>query len=901
MAVSPGTRLGSYEVVAPLGAGGMGEVYRARDLNLGRDVAIKLLPEDVTADVDWRRRFEREARLLASITHPNIAIVHGFETAGHVPFLVMELVPGQTLAERLSEGRLALDEALDVLRQIAAALEVAHDAAIVHRDLKPANIKITPEGTVKVLDFGIAKIVKGTGVIDSGSQTVSSAETQRGVVVGTAPYMSPEQARGKAVDRRSDIWSFGCVAFELLSWQPAFRGETATDTIAVILRGEPDWNALPADLPRKVCDLLRRCLQKDPAKRPRDARDLRLAIEELQADPAVPEMESRAAAPRAKGGVLAWALAGAALGAAVTLAIWRIGFASSPAPARPVVRFPFEVGTGTLHVTQGPAMAMSPDGTAVVYAATNQGATQLYLRRLHDLEGIALAGTAGGNTPFFSPDGNWIAFAAEGKLKKVPTGGGQAVTLADAVLGRGGDWAPDDSIVFGADSFLHRVSASGGAAQRMPDKSSEKPTRATWPSVLPGGKAVLYTAWTEQGESSIAVRLLDTGESRVLVPGGTYPKYVVSGHLLFARFVGSSNQPSPVGELWAAPFDVDRLAVTGDAALIVDNLRVNAGGAAHYSVSRDGTLVYVPATIRSDSTLVWVNRSGMSEPLTSVKRAYQMPRVSPDGRRVAVGISERNNTDVWVLDLDRNTSSRLTFDASVETSPIWSPDGQWVVYSSSKDTTGVLVRRRADANGAEERLTSASSNQTPQSWSPDGRLIVYSERNLNNIDLWLLPIAAGPGKPEPFLVRPFQDRGGVFSPDGKFVAYLTNETGRNEVIVRQFPDTGKTWQVSNTAGTEPAWSRDGKQLFYRSDSRLMAVTIATSPAFKAGPPLPLFDARFNSDANISPGHATYDVGPDGRFVFVQSDAPSGSRDSMLVVLNWIEELARRVPTPRTSR
>ena len=710
-----GKTLGHYQVTGKLGAGGMGEVYRATDTRLGRDVALKVLPEAFARDPERLARFEREARVLAQLNHPNIAAIYGFEHVDGVPFLVLEYVPGQTLAEMIAAVPLAPETLLQICSEVGYALEEAHSKAVVHRDLKPANIKITPEGKIKVLDFGLAKAFadESAGGDPAQSPTLSVGATRVGTLLGTAAYMSPEQARGQPLDRRTDIWSLGCVLYEMLAGKRAFSGASITDVVAAVVRAEPDWTALPASTPAAMRALLRRCLEKDPRRRLQHIGDARILLEELE-EPAPALSPARPAAPWPRR-VLPWALA-LLMAVAAALAWWR---ATRPQPG-PVTRTQVTLSpTDRLVLADAPCLALSPDGTRLVYTARRAGRAQLFLRRMDRFEAAPIAGTEGTEGPFFSPDGEWVGFFAGGKLKKAALSGGAPVALCDAQDSRGAAWGADDVIVFtpsGAlGAGLMRVSASGGAPQALttPDaKQGESGHR--WPEILPGGKALLFSVWTGGSfeEARIAVLRLDTGERKTLLEGGTNPRYAAGGsgggYLIFAR----------AGGLLAAPFDAAQLRLTGPPVPVLSGLITNARtGAAQFTLSATGSLAYVPGSADSGETsLVWVDRKGQVAPLTAAHRTYTNPRLSPDGRRLAVTPLAAGGRHVWVLDLARNTAARLTFEGNTNSSPAWSPDGRRIVFRSNQAGADNLYWKPADGSGPEERLTTSGNNQTNTSF-----------------------------------------------------------------------------------------------------------------------------------------------------------------------------------------
>ncbi|MDR3722704.1 MAG: protein kinase [Candidatus Acidoferrales bacterium] len=845
MALANGSRLGSYEVLSLLGAGGMGEVYRAHDSKLGRDVALKVLPEAFARDADRMARFQREAKVLASLNHSNIASIYGLEDSGSTHALVMELVEGTTLADRIKSGPIPIDEALRIAKQITEALEYAHERGIVHRDLKPANVKVKSDDAVKVLDFGLAKAIEGDAAsMDIGnSPTISRMATQAGVLLGTAAYMSPEQAKAKPVDRRADIWAFRCVLCEMLAGKTAFRGETVTDTLAAVIRAEPDWSQLPAATPTRVRVLLQRCLQKDPKQRLRDIGDARISLEEVLAG--APEPPSVAAAAVSSSfdrrGLILSACA-LLLAAVASLATWVLR-PLPPAPSQPVTRTAISLPPGQqlAGLDRGPAVAISQDGTHLAYVAAQGGAQQIYVRAMDSLEAKPIPGTEGAIQPFFSPDGQWLAFFAGGKLKKVPLTGGAPLTLGDAPIPNGGSWSGRGTIVFAPTTgeALQQVSDSGGTPQPL-TRLANASNRHGWPEFLPGGNAVLF----DVGGSQVAVQSIGTGERRTLVQKGNQPRYALSGHLVYAQG----------GSLMAVPFNPQRLEVAGSAVPVVEGVLESSSpltGSAQYSFSATGLLVYIPGGIQSaESRLVWVSRNGAEQPLAAAPHAFDRPRISPDGRQVTMTIGEQER-DVWLYNLARDTLTRLTFEGSTNAYPIWTPDGKRIAFLSNRDGPNNFYWQLADGSGGLERLTTSEYTQAPQSWSPDGQLVAFIEINATTgYDIWVLRI--GDRKAQPFLRTPFNESAPEFSPDGRWLAYVSDESGRFEIYVQPYPGPGGKWQISTDGGTEPVWNRNGRELFYRSGDKMMAAAVATQPSFFAGKPRMLFEGAVLADpANIS--------------------------------------------------
>jgi len=760
--ITPGSRLGSYEVLSAIGAGGMGEVYRARDTKLNRDVALKILPEAFALDADRLARFTREAHVLASLNHPNIAAIYGLEESNGVRALVLELVDGPTLADRIAQAAIPLDEALATARQIAVALEAAHEQGIVHRDLKPANIKLRPDGTVKVLDFGLAKALApavAQGAAATVSPTITTpAMTGVGVILGTAAYMSPEQAKGREADKRSDIWAFGCVLHEMLTGKRAFDGEDVSDTLANVLKSAPDWSALPAATPAAIHRLLRRCLDKDRTRRLHDIADARLEIDDVLANPVdgpMPVRETRADR-RIYARVLPWAVA-AALGAGIGIGLrapWR-----SVAPAS-ATRLETTLGADVslAALQNSSAIALSPDGRTLAFAGQTSpsAASQLYVRRLDQLQATALAGTDGAFGPFFSPDGQWVAFFANGRLKKVAVTGG-VFTLCDAPNGRGGSWADDGTITFrptNTQGGLLRVSSAGGTPEPATSPSQGE-LGHRFPQVLPGGKAVLYeTSAVINGydDATIYAQPLPSGERRLLLRHAYYAQYVGSGHLVFIRD----------GALFAARFDVDRLELTGEPAPVIEDIAsFDSTGVAQFAVSATGTFAYVPGqTVANGAApIVWMDRVGKTAPLRAQLSNWSNPAFAPNGRSLAFDINDGRQSDVWLYEWERDTLSRLTFDPAAAGWPLWTPDGQRIAFASSRSDKKTLniYWQRSDGAGDAQRLTESTSLQIPASWHPSGKFLAFIEVSRACCQIMILPIEGDevsgwkPGRPAAFL------------------------------------------------------------------------------------------------------------------------------------------------------
>jgi len=892
-----------YRIQSKIGAGGMGEVYRAMDTKLVRDVALKVLPEAFASDPTRMARFEREAKVLASLNHSNIAAIYGLEESNGMRALVMELVEGPTLAERIKQGALPLDEALAIAKQIAEGLEYAHERGIIHRDLKPSNVKVTVDAHVKILDFGLAKALEGETNEEElqNSPTLSAAATRAGVLLGTAAYMSPEQARGKRVDRRADVWAFGCVLYEMLAGRDAFGGETTSDILACVIRAEPEWNLLPASVPPRIRELLRRCLQKDSKQRLQAIGDARIAVEEaIRGSSAADAPAAKSLTHAFSGAGMLWVFAalGLVLGAAIAGFIaWDL----RPTPTRTVVsRFSFvftppedqpSASSGYL-LADYPVVAISPDGTELAYVGRSGETTQIFLRQLDRLDPQPLAGTLNATSPFFSPDGQWVGFFADGKLKKVSIRGGEATTLCDAQINRSGSWGPNNEIVFATIfSGLMRVSANGSPPEVLNSPDSKKgEVSYRWPEILPGGKAVLFVIAGGKdigffSESKIAVERLDTHERKILPLHGTYPRYSTTGHLLFVN----------EGRLFAAPFDLKRLEVTGPPVPVLDGVKtVATSGAANFMVSDTGSLVYVPENSwRREGLLAWVDRRNQVHDLAAPARRYGSPQLSPDGQRVAVSVFSGGKRDVWVYEIFHGTLTRLTFDESSAT-PVWSPDGKRIVFSTRRGSgAGVgeaIVSKAADGSSAEETVVSGESViQVPTSLSPDGNFLAFWNVAAEGRRIWMLPLR-GDRKPQAFLETKFSQQQARFSRDGNWVAYTSDESGRWEVYVQPFPGPGGKWQISKDGGGWPVWSHDGRELFFISSNKLMSVEVTTRPGFSASVPRIVADSLPSLVPTFA-SSSSYDVSPDGqRFLFVKAIAEKGPPEEVRVVLNWTEEL-----------
>jgi serine/threonine-protein kinase len=905
-----GQQLGHYRIEDVIGAGGMGIVYRARDTRpkLDRIVAIKVLTPDLRDDPELLRRFEREGRALAALNHPHICAVFDVGQADGIDFLVMEYVAGETLAERLTRsGALPVREALQIAIDVAGALEAAHEHGIVHRDLKPANIKIRDDGTVKVLDFGLAKAMT--------SPTVSGQRTQPGIILGTAAYMSPEQAAAKPVDKRTDLWAFGVVLLEMLTGRRVFEGETASHVLAAILAKEPDWTALPARTPAAIRRLLRRCLEKDRKRRLDSAADARLEIEDALAEhagefpsTAAPERASRYIIPPALASALAVAVVAvlAILAVAVVAVLAMRAFTRAPSPESS--RFRIVPPAVQPMYVQGDDhdIAITPDGRNIVYlAALNGGGDYpaLAVRSLDQLDAKIVSGGVLGRAPFVSPDGEWIGFfaRASGPLKKISIRGGPPVTLCNVNSEpRGASWGPDNTIIFATSdpsTGLLRVSAGGGdpTVLTTPDTAGGETDHVN-PFVLPGGHAVLFTILMGRrqiDDARIGVLDLQTGRRKILIRGGVDARYVDTGHLVYTA----------AGTLRAVGFDLGRLEVTGTPVPIAEDVTIASTGAANFVLAQNGTLVYVAGGGSNQRQLVWVDRNGREAPITAPPRAYTSPRISPDGTRVAVDLYDQEN-DVWVWDLARETLTRLTLDPGNDRFPVWTPDGRRIIFNSNRSGSWNLYWQASDNTGIAERLTTSSNIQIPSSMSPDGSRLIFAElRPKTGLDVMMLELNPTPATtvtrtPQPLVQTTFAELDSRVSPNGRWIAYQSNESGMPQIHVRPFPnvDAGH-WQVSTNGGTRPVWARNGRELFYQVNGAMMVVPVQTTGSiFSPGNPTKLFDAA-PYYFGIA-GH-TFDVSADGqKFLMIKNAAASdqNAAPSLIVAEHWTEQLQTRVPT-----
>ena len=936
LSLLPGTRLGPYEIAAPLGAGGMGEVYRATDSNLKRSVAIKVLPAVMASDADRLARFQREAEVLAALNHPNIAAIYGLEKTPDLTALVMELVDGDDLSALISRGPISLTEALPIARQIADALEAAHEQGIIHRDLKPANIKVRADGTVKVLDFGLAKAMEPAGVSSTdamNSPTLTNRATQMGMILGTAAYMAPEQARGRAVDRRADVWAFGIVLYEMLTGRRAFDGEDISITLASVLKEDVSWKALPADLPVPIRRLLRRCLEKDPRRRLSSIGDARLELDE-------------ALSPVDRDGKGVAASTSAPAAAAVVIPVWRrplpyaiasvvfallfasaLFMAGAPEQAAPAPRrLLASIGADTSLLTdRGPGAILSPDGTTLVFCAQLANQTQLFIRKLDQLKAAPLAGTGGAVYPFFSPDGKWVAFFAGGQLKKVAVTGGAPVKVADSEIGRGGTWADDDTIVFSPgtalNTVLHRVPAAGGKPVVFGTLNAGAVTQR-WPQALPGAKAVLYTEHSAvvgfDGANIVAAPisadpLAKAGPSKVVVPRAYYGRYVPSGlgspkrdereggHLLYIQ----------QGTLFAVPFDPVRLETTGQAVPAIEGLMSStSSGGAQVDVSREGTVAYLegPVTNSIANPIDWITRDGKTSVLRKEVSDWQDPRFSPDGQKIALAMFDGKQRNIWVYDWARDNLTQLTFEAGTDVVPVWTPDSKRIVFASDRAKPGGsknLYVVNTDGTGEVTRLTDSPDDERPASWHPSGKFLAFSANRAGNRDLMMLPMETDAakgwtvGKPTVFLGTPAQEVAPMFSPDGRFIAYFSTEGGGTsfDVYVRPFQGPGSKWRVSTEGGAWPRWSAKTNELLFQSQSTQLwfAPFRMVGDAFLPDKPQLWSATNFRTMGAASP----YDLHPDGKRVAAAADqAQNMVQNHVVLMSNFFEYLRTIAPVKK---
>ncbi len=877
--------MGPYEILAPIGAGGMGEVYKARDTRLDRDVAVKVLSSHLSASEEIRQRFEREAKTISKFSHPHICALYDVGRENETDYLVMELLEGESLADRLGKGPLPTEQILRYGIEIADALDKAHRQGIVHRDLKPGNVMLTKTG-VKLLDFGLAKLqtAPGTLPVSGASRLATEAQasqplTERGTVLGTFQYMAPEQLEGKEADSRSDIFAFGAVLYEMATGQKAFHGKSQASLIGSILRDDPtSISELAPMVPPALNRVVKTCLAKDPEDRFQTAHDVKLQLQWIAEGGSQAGLPAPVVARRKNREKVAWAVAAVAI---VAAGLATFGYLRrAPKPSR-VVRF--EIATPE-DIVSLDAPRVSPDGRFVAFNATDaSGKTRIWLRPLNALAAQPLAGTEGTTRPFWSPDSRFLGFFAEGKLKKIDISGGPPQKICDAPTGADGSWSAEGVILFDGRSNdpIRRVPAAGGTAvAAVKADAARKETGVGWPEFLPDGRHFLYMVIAQKADDSIyRIGSLDSKESKVLAPAQTLVTYAPPGYLLFVRD----------RTLVAQSFDAKALKTTGEPVPLAEKIEINSVGLARFSVSREGTLAY--RTGESGTRLLWVDRNGKELETAGDAGESHNPALSPRGDRLAFDLNDPRSggSDIWVRDLARGVNSRLSFGAGDEFAPVWSPDGNHVVYSADRLGLVDLFEKPADGTGEEKELFKSGEVKVATDWSRDGRYIAFNRDSKDKgSDILALP-TFGDGKPFVVLETPFNEFDAVFSPDGRFIAYGSNESGRNEVYVRSFPGPGGKWQVSTSGGSDPHWSSDGKEIYYRApDQKVMAVEVKTGAGFEAGVPKALFLGRFQ------PGVARnrYVPSADGqRFLVV---APLG-RDAMApttVVLNWFAGLGR---------
>jgi Tol biopolymer transport system component len=897
VAPKPGDQLGHYVIAGPLGAGGMGEVYGAQDTRLGRDVAIKVLPEGFGDDPERLARFEREAKVLASLNHPNIATLFGLETepapqGSALTYLVMELIEGEDLAERIARGPIQVNDAIAIAHQIANGLEAAHAKGIVHRDLKPGNIRITPEGTIKILDFGLAKD-RGPepGETDfTGSPTITADMTRAGTILGTAPYLSPEQARGQVVDRRTDIWALGCVLFEMLVGSRTFPGETQTDILARILERDPDWSTLPPSVPPSLRRLLTRCLEKDPKRRFRDAGDVALALEDLDLDESTVATADEHQATRPFAKFAPWLVAAAALILAIVVLVGR------PAPPRleaaSTVRFTQPSPAAALDIGRighyGPAVAISPDGHVLAWVGATEESTQLYMRHLDEDEVQLIEGSEGGLAPFFSPDSQWLGFFADRMLKKVSIRGGAAQTIREIDHLHGASWGDGVIVVEPiGDGELFRIDPTSGEMSRIAI-SNDPGYGGGFPTMLPGSDAFLVTG---QGPNTVDLVDLETGEIKNLVKEGAHGTYLPSGHLVWTN--GDN--------LLAAPFDLDRRMITGDAHTVAEGIVSESlvGLTSHYSVSSSGTLAYFPGTIATSGVRpTWVDFNGATEPLElPTESAYLTPRVSPDGRNLLIS-RQVGGRSVWLYDLDRGVVGPVTSGDGNQFWTLWTPDGESMVFNSQRENEPVnLFMQPVNLSSPPIRLTIADVHNSPQDMTPDGRTVIFVSGetvSAKSFDIHALHLGSEPTI-EDLVATEHDECLPKLSPDGRWLAYASDVSGNLEVYVKPYPGLEGTIRVSANGGTEPLWSPQGDRIYFRSEHgrHVYAVDVLGTHPIRFGTEKLLFEGNF--DLPLRWGRK-WDIHPDGdRFLMLEFESLDPI-EGIRVVTNWFTELERLVPT-----
>jgi len=882
LSIAIGTKLGAHEITGVLGRGGMGEVYRARDTKLKRDVAIKILPEEFSSDPERIARFHREARAIAALNHANIAAIHELGETRTTKFLVLELIEGDTLAERIQRGPLPVEEALNIARQIGEALEAAHEKGIIHRDLKPANIKITPQGKVKLLDFGLARIFEDESESEdpSNSPTLVS-RTGGGVILGTAAYMSPEQARGQKADKQSDVWAFGCVLYEMLTGQQIFRGQTVTDILSGIIRSEPDWSALPQSTPVFVRSLLRRCLRKERSRRLRDIADARIEIEE--AGTPLP-LGAASGLTAAKGRVsVTWFAAVLAIALVLGAALVVVSLFYFNRTAPPEIR----VEVNTPSTSDPLSFAISPDGRRLVFSASSEGKSQLWVRPLDSVAAQPLAGTDGASYPFWSPDTASVGFFADDKLKRIDIVGGAPQVLANAVAPWGGSWNRDGTILFapaGAGPLL-KVPATGGEPVAVTQLEAGQAAHK-FPQFLPDGRHFIY--FIQGAGQGVYAGSLDGGPSKKLVNADAAAVVFPSGFLLMARQT----------TLFAQAFDFKRQELSGNPFPVAEHAALNTTGNAAGLSATLGIVAYRTSPLGLARQLTWLDRSGKTVGTIGGPDTADLTDVelSPDGKHVAVYRTVNSNPDIWLIDTAGGVPMRFTFDAATELRPVWSPDSSHVVFTSSRKGVFNLYRKLSSGAGPEELLLESDQAKAPTDWSTDGRFLLFrSVGPQTGWDLWALPVS-GDRKPFPFLKTPSEERDGQFSPDGKWIAYQSNESGRFEIYVQPFPGPGGKFQISTNGGAQPRWNKNGKEIFYVSlDSKMMAAPVKLSPdgqSLETGTPAALFPVRIAGGPLPGAPRQQYAVSSDGQRFLVNLAVDEGAASPITLIYNWKPKAAK---------
>ena len=888
MSLEPGQALSHYRLVEQIGEGGMGVVWKAADTKLGREVAIKVLPAELAADPDRLARFEREAKLLASLNHPNIAAIHEFDEAGGVQFLALELVEGEDLATRIARGPVSPEEAIDLSRQIATALEAAHEVGIIHRDLKPANVKVRRDGTVKVLDFGLAKALEtapsgASPALITESPTITARATALGVVLGTAAYMAPEQAKGQTLDRRADVWAFGVVLYEMLTGHRPFGGDSVTEVMAAVIRDTPDLDALPAATPLALRRLLRRCLAKEPRKRLRDMGDVGVELDEAlnpeDSDPSETAVAHAVAAFRPSPFAL---IAGAvALTALASITTWSLK-PESVVVDEPVIRFSLLIGHRQDVNLGFPCLALSQDGRRLAYRARDI----VFIRDLDEPDARELVRSEGSGV-WLSPDGESVLYGTPAGLSRIPVAGGRPLEVAASDQLIGADWGDDGTIVFSDSRKVFRVSDVGGTPQVMVESPADSDRYVAWPQLLQGGSALLYTAY-EDGSLSTVVRSLKGGTERTVLEGFGGVRHSPTGHLLYGL----------EDRLFLVPFDLDGHQVTGTATSVPESVFVsNQTSWMQAAVSRNGTLAYIRSRgAAEDLRLVWADEKGNTSPVVTDPHSYSDLVLSPDSRRAAVHWFDEDN-DIWVIDLVRGGLTRITFTPTEDETPVWSPDGRELAYATMGGAEQrILFRKPADGGAAavEREVWRSPDHFHANDWSPDGRTILVEVRRPETRND-IVAIDAETGAETVLLASSYSEAQARFSPDGKWLAYSSDESGRREVYVQSYPALDVRVAVSTEGGSEPIWSADGRRLFYRSSQDIMAVRVSSTSPLEFGNPEKLFADRFVRTQGDN--HTHYDVAGDGRFLLI--DGPPGAAASspieVEVVLNWTAELKRNLP------